>query len=234
MLRMAPWVVRPRLPDPAPKAGPLLMQGAKHYRRPAERAKVSGPVLLVEARSGGRARRWPRSPRSRRDDRGRPGSCPWPGGARRVAEGLGRGEQARQRRHDQVEAEVVQLARRERAASCRLDHVRHQHDSGSAAAIASSSSTDSGASTNTASTPRSAAAFARSPRRARTARVHRCGAVTCRWVRRRPRPAASPATPHAARPACRPCDRTAWATPGPRGRSRPRPPPPRARPCARR
>ena len=48
MLRMAPWVVRPRLPDPPPKGRATPDAVCKDYRRPAERAKVSGPVLLVE------------------------------------------------------------------------------------------------------------------------------------------------------------------------------------------
>ena len=45
---MAPWVVRPRLPDPPPKGRATPDAVCKDYRRPAERAKVSGPVLLVE------------------------------------------------------------------------------------------------------------------------------------------------------------------------------------------
>ena len=235
---MAPWVSVPGCRTRRPKAGPLMMQSCKDYRAPGgagQRFQARYFSSSAKCRSSSTmALKSSKSTRPSRSVAERAlGPAGWPNASR---SGLGRGEQARQRRHDEVEAEVVQLARREQRRPARSRPCwRRACMSGSAAAIASSSSIDSGASTNTASTPTSGGhpprSIASSSPTAARASVR---AVTAGGCGGRPRRAAWRASPHAARPACRPCARSAWATPGPRGRSRPRPPPPRARPCARR
>ena len=99
-----------------------------------------------------------------------------------------------------------------------------------AVAMVASSSTDSGASMNTASTPRSAAAFARWMASSRpTGARASVRAVTWRWVRVVSAARSWPATRRAAPPPCRRGGRTAWARPGPRGTTRRRRPTPTAR-----
>ena len=139
-----------------PKAGPLLMQSAKTIGARRSGPRFQARYFSSSATWRSRSTMAPKSSKSTRRSRS---SRSVPLSRRRASESrraFGRGEQARQRRHDEVEAEVVQLARREQRRLARSRPCwRPARSIGSAAAIASSSSIDSGASTNTASTPTS-------------------------------------------------------------------------------
>ena len=176
---MAPWVSVPGCRTRSARSRATPDAVCKNYRRPSAAGQglrpgtcSSSAKWLVELDDGAEllevdetsrsSRSVPLSPEEARARR----AGPW---SRRTG---------RQRRHDQVEAEVVQLARREQRVSARSRPCwRPARRQAAPRRSPRAPRSTPGASTNTASTPTSAAAIrpARSPRRARRRRGHRCG-----------------------------------------------------------